>query len=123
GPQSYAHMPHGDTSGNSPLALLSFAERSLVAGDAQRANALSPNPTEQNAFYGWPLVLLAFAIVVRLWGQALVTALAATAVGAALAAAGRPRLQAPRRLLQRPLRRRPHRHLRRLPPLHLRPAA
>ena len=88
GPQSYAHMPHGDNSGNSPLALLSFAERSLVAGSAQRANALSPNPTEQNAFYGWPLVLLAFAIVVRLWEQALVKALAVTAVGAALLSLG-----------------------------------
>ncbi|GAA2518177.1 dolichyl-phosphate beta-glucosyltransferase [Streptomyces longisporus] len=88
GPQSYAHMPHGDNSGNSPLALLSFAERSLIAGNAQRANALSPNPTEQNAFYGWPLVLLAFAIVVRLWEQALVKALAVTAVGAALLSLG-----------------------------------
>jgi len=88
GPQSYAHMPHGDNSGNSPLALLSFAERSLVAGSAQRANALSPNPTEQNAFYGWPLVLLAFAIVVRLWERALVKALAVTAVGAALLSLG-----------------------------------
>ncbi|MCD9875174.1 dolichyl-phosphate beta-glucosyltransferase [Streptomyces guryensis] len=88
GPQSYAHMPHSATSGNSPLALLSFAERSLVAGNAQRANALSPNPTEQNAFYGWPLVLLAFAIVVRLWEQALVKALAVTAVGAALLSLG-----------------------------------
>ncbi|MGW2716248.1 dolichyl-phosphate beta-glucosyltransferase [Streptomyces sp. NPDC001492] len=88
GPQSYAHMPHGDNSGNSPRALLSFAERSLVAGNARRANALSPNPTEQNAFYGWPLVLLAFAIVVRLWEQALVKALAVTAVGAALLSLG-----------------------------------
>ncbi|MFI7401731.1 dolichyl-phosphate beta-glucosyltransferase [Streptomyces sp. NPDC049541] len=88
GPQSYTHMPHGDNSGNSPLALLSFAERSLIAGDAQRANALSSNPTEQNAFYGWPLVLLAFAIVVRLWERALVKALAVTAVGAALLSLG-----------------------------------
>ncbi|MFF4799804.1 dolichyl-phosphate beta-glucosyltransferase [Streptomyces sp. NPDC001351] len=88
GPQSYAHMPHGDNSGNSPLALLSFAERSLIAGNARRANALSPNPTEQNAFYGWPLVLLAFAIVVRLWERALVKALAVTAAGAALLSLG-----------------------------------
>jgi len=88
GPQSYSRMPHGDNSGNSPLALLSFAERSLLAGNAQRANALSPNPTEQNAFYGWPLVAVAFAIVVRLWEHALVKALAVTAVGAALLSLG-----------------------------------
>ncbi|MEU6259478.1 dolichyl-phosphate beta-glucosyltransferase [Streptomyces sp. NPDC047043] len=88
GPQSYGHMPHGDNSANSPLALLSFAERSLVAGNAERAGALSPNPTEQNAFYGWPLVLLAFAIVVRLWESALVKALAFTAAGAAVLSLG-----------------------------------
>jgi glycosyltransferase involved in cell wall biosynthesis len=88
GPQSYANMPHGDNAGNSPLALLSFAERSLVAGSAERANALSINPTEQNAFYGWPLVALAFAITVRLWDRALVKALAVTAVGAALLSLG-----------------------------------
>ncbi len=88
GPQSYKSVLHGDNAGNSPLALLSFAERSLVAGDADRANALSLNPTEQNAFYGWPLVLLAFAIVVRLWERTLVKALAFTAVAAAFLSLG-----------------------------------
>jgi glycosyltransferase involved in cell wall biosynthesis len=88
GPQSYSRMPHGDSSANSPLALLSFAERSLIAGNAERANDLSSNPTEQNAFYGWPLVLLAFAIVVRLWENALVKALAFTAVAAATLSLG-----------------------------------
>ncbi|WTF05821.1 glycosyltransferase family 2 protein [Streptomyces sp. NBC_01613] len=94
GPQSYKSVLHGDDAGNSPLALLSFAERSLIAGDAQRANSLSLNPTEQNAFYGWPLVALAFAIVVRMWEQALVKALAFTAVGAALLSLG-PRFRIP----------------------------
>ncbi|MFI6659924.1 dolichyl-phosphate beta-glucosyltransferase [Streptomyces sp. NPDC050523] len=94
GPQSYGSVLHGDDAGNSPLALLSFAERSLIAGDAHRANSLSLNPTEQNAFYGWPLVLLAFGIAVRLWEQALVKALAATAAGAALLSLG-PRFRIP----------------------------
>ncbi|MGY6024187.1 glycosyltransferase [Streptomyces spinosirectus] len=94
GPQSYGSVLHGDDAGNSPLALLSFAERSLIAGDAHRANSLSLNPTEQNAFYGWPLVLLAFGIAVRLWEQALVKALAVTAVGAALLSLG-PRFRIP----------------------------
>lgn len=88
GPQSYKNVLHGDNSGNSPLALLSFAERSLLAGDERTADALSLNPTEQNAFYGWPLVLLAFAIVVRLWERAVVKALAFTAVAAALLSLG-----------------------------------
>jgi dolichyl-phosphate beta-glucosyltransferase len=94
GPQSYQSVLHGDNAGNSPLALLSFAERSLIAGDEETANALSLNPTEQNAFYGWPLVSLAFAIVVRLWERPLVKALAFTAVGGALLSLG-PRIRVP----------------------------
>jgi hypothetical protein len=94
GPQSYQSVLHGDDAGNSPLALLSFAERSLVAGNEVQANALSLNPTEQNAFYGWPLVALAFAIVVRLWEHALVKALAFTAVGAAILSLG-PKFRIP----------------------------
>jgi dolichyl-phosphate beta-glucosyltransferase len=93
GPQSYKSVLHGDNAGNSPLALLAFAERSL-AGDADHANALSLNPTEQNAFYGWPLALLALGIVVRLWDRTLVKALAVTAAGAALLSLG-PKVRIP----------------------------
>ncbi|NUT26222.1 MAG: glycosyltransferase family 2 protein [Streptomyces sp.] len=89
GPQSYTDIEHNPRSFNSPLALLSFAERSWLAGDAERANALAFNTTEQNAFYGWPLALLAFAILVRLWKRALVKALAFTAVAAAFLSLGR----------------------------------
>ncbi|MFC3573730.1 glycosyltransferase family 2 protein [Streptomyces yaanensis] len=94
GPQSYKSVLHGDNAGNSPLALFSFAERSLIAGDEMTASALSLNPTEQNAFYGWPLVALAFAILVRLWEHALVKALAFTAMAAAFLSLG-PRFQIP----------------------------
>ncbi|MFJ8636857.1 dolichyl-phosphate beta-glucosyltransferase [Streptomyces sp. NPDC093568] len=89
GPQSYTDIEHNPRSFNSPLALLSFAERSWLAGDAEAANALAFNITEQNAFYGWPLVLLAFAVLVRLWERALVRALACTAVAAAVLSLGR----------------------------------
>ncbi|MFE0509944.1 dolichyl-phosphate beta-glucosyltransferase [Streptomyces sp. NPDC058964] len=94
GPQSYKSVLHGDTAGNSPLSLLAFAERSLVAGDAQRADALSLNPTEQNAFYGWPLIVLVFAIVVRLWERTLVKVLAFTALAAAVLSLG-PKIRIP----------------------------
>ncbi|MFF9898952.1 dolichyl-phosphate beta-glucosyltransferase [Streptomyces longispororuber] len=93
GPQSYKSVLHGDDAGNSPLALLSFAERSL-AGDADTAAALSMNPTEQNAFYGWPLVVLALAVVVWLWRRPVVKALAVTAVAAALLSLG-PKFRIP----------------------------
>jgi dolichyl-phosphate beta-glucosyltransferase len=94
GPQSYKSVLHGDNAGNSPLALFSFAERSLLAGNEQKASALSLNPTEQNAFYGWPLAALAFAIVIRLWEHALVKALAFTGVAAALLSLG-PKIRIP----------------------------
>ena len=87
GPQSYVGVPHGDRSANSPLALLSFAERSL-AGDAESAARLAANPTEQNAFYGWPLVSLAFAITLRWWRRPAVRALACTALLAAVLSLG-----------------------------------
>jgi dolichyl-phosphate beta-glucosyltransferase len=102
GPQSYTHIDHGLGTGtgtgpgtaNTVRALLTFAERSLLAGDADRAAALSLNPTEQNAFYGWPLLLLALAITVRLWRRPAVRALAFTAAGAAVLSLG-PRVNVP----------------------------
>lgn len=94
GPQSYRNVFHGRFTGNSPLSLLAFAKDSLVAGDEATANALALNTTEQNAFYGWPLVALAFAIVVRLWEHALVKALGFTALAAALLSLG-PRFRFP----------------------------
>ncbi|MET7602620.1 dolichyl-phosphate beta-glucosyltransferase [Streptomyces avermitilis] len=94
GPQSYKSVLHGDNAGNSPLALLSFAERSAIAGNELTANALSLNPTEQNAFYGWPLAALAFAIVIRLWEHAVVKALAFTTIAAAVLSLG-PRFRIP----------------------------
>ncbi|KPI21425.1 Dolichyl-phosphate beta-glucosyltransferase [Actinobacteria bacterium OK074] len=100
GPQSYDSILHGTGRGvaNSPRALLSFSSASALAGDNDSATALSLNPTEQNAFYGWPLALLATAIAVRLWRhpqvQAPVRALATTAAGAAWLSLG-PRFQVP----------------------------
>ncbi|MGW2961271.1 dolichyl-phosphate beta-glucosyltransferase [Streptomyces sp. NPDC001220] len=94
GAQSYHSVLHGDNAGNSPLSLLAFSERSMLFGDAARADELSLNPTEQNAFYGWPLVLLAFAIVVRLWSRPLVKALAFTSLAAAVLSMG-PKIRIP----------------------------
>ncbi|MFI6644349.1 dolichyl-phosphate beta-glucosyltransferase [Streptomyces sp. NPDC050504] len=87
GPQSYHSVLHGDNAGNSPLALLEFSGRALL-GDEATADRLAMNRTEQNAFYGWPLVLLALAVTVRLWRLPLVRSLALTAVAAALLSLG-----------------------------------
>ncbi|WP_435594594.1 glycosyltransferase [Streptomyces panacea] len=87
GPQSYHSVLHGDNAGNSPLSFLEFSGRALF-GDEARADALAMNRTEQNAFYGWPLTALAFAIVVWLGRSPLVKALTGTVIVAALLSLG-----------------------------------
>ncbi|MGW6411027.1 glycosyltransferase [Streptomyces vinaceus] len=77
GPQSYHSVLHGDNAGNSPRALVEYAARSLF-GDAETAGRLSLNTTEQNAFYGWPLLALGVIVCVWMWRRRLVRALAIT---------------------------------------------
>ncbi|WP_370469229.1 hypothetical protein [Micromonospora profundi] len=56
-----------------------FAPGSPTLGGNQRANAnLAPNYSEENAFFGWSLSLLAIAIVVWLRREMIVRALAVT---------------------------------------------
>ncbi|MFG2194914.1 glycosyltransferase family 2 protein [Streptomyces sp. NPDC048639] len=86
GDQSYSSILHGPT-GNPPLALVEFSKQAL-AGDAQRAAELSLNPTEQNAFYGWPLVSLLLVVTVVLWDRVAVRALTWTGLMAALLSLG-----------------------------------
>ncbi|MFZ3471864.1 glycosyltransferase family 2 protein [Streptomyces sp. 4.24] len=77
GPQSYHAILHGDNAGNSPRALIEYAGRSLF-GDPETAARLSLNTTEQNAFYGWPLLAFGVAVCVGLWRSRTVRALAIT---------------------------------------------
>ncbi|MFU8850673.1 hypothetical protein ACNAW0_06775 [Micromonospora sp. SL1-18] len=56
-----------------------FAQGSTTLGGNERANVnLAPNYSEENAFFGWSLSLLAVGIVVWLRREVLVRALAAT---------------------------------------------
>jgi glycosyltransferase involved in cell wall biosynthesis len=93
GPQSYHSVLHGDNAGNSPLSFLRFSGRALL-GDEATADPLAINRTEQNAFYGWPLIALAAGLLVWLWRLAVVRALAFTAVVAALLSLG-PKVRIP----------------------------
>ncbi|MBT2384503.1 hypothetical protein [Streptomyces sp. ISL-11] len=86
GPQSYRSVLHGQV-GNHPMALLEFATRSL-AGDADIAASLSVNRTEENAFFGWPLAVLAVILVVRMRCRPQVRALGFTALAAAVLSLG-----------------------------------
>ncbi|MFI1455323.1 glycosyltransferase [Streptomyces roseus] len=94
GPQSYHSVLHGDNAGNSPRALVEYAARSLF-GDAETAGRLSLNTTEQNAFYGWPLLALGVAVCVWMWRSKPVRALALTGF-AALALSLGPWVPVPR---------------------------
>ncbi|WFF09301.1 hypothetical protein O7622_12435 [Micromonospora sp. WMMD1076] len=90
GPGHYRGMPFH--TGGYRLDVVSFAAtaRQSVAGDAHRAGLLSPNPTEQNSFFGPFLPLLAVLVVVRLWRRPLVRALAACGLLFALLSLGSP---------------------------------
>jgi hypothetical protein len=67
GPQRYAgtgfdHRIHAEDA----AAYGAFPDRSL-AGAAGLDTSLAPNPTEENSFFGLPLLLLAIACAVLLW--------------------------------------------------------
>ncbi|MEU6866068.1 glycosyltransferase [Streptomyces sp. NPDC046876] len=87
GPQSYHSVLHGDNAGNSPRALVEYAARSLF-GDPETAGRLALNTTEQNAFYGWPLLAFGAAVCVWLWRSPAVRALAITGAVALLLSLG-----------------------------------
>jgi dolichyl-phosphate beta-glucosyltransferase len=92
GPQSYHSVLHGEGGAGNPLrALTEYSARSLF-GNAETAGKLSLNTTEQNAFYGWPLLTLAIGITLWMWRRPLVRALGLTALAAAALSLG-PRIQ------------------------------
>ncbi|OLT44884.1 glycosyl transferase [Saccharomonospora sp. CUA-673] len=74
GPQSYQGIEHG-LNGNDLAAFTAYASNSL-AGSEESAVELSMNRTEENAFFGWPLILVLVAVTVALWRVALARAVA-----------------------------------------------
>ncbi|WP_329016216.1 hypothetical protein OG271_10120 [Micromonospora rifamycinica] len=63
--------------------------RESLAGDARSAGPLARNPTEENAFFGWPLVVLTVALVWWLRRSALVVGLAVLGLFFAVLSLGR----------------------------------
>ena len=78
GPRSYASIYH-PPAGNDLAQLWGRATRSIGA-DPWASAALSMNRTEENSFFGIPLLLAALAVTVVLWRRVLVRALAAVVV-------------------------------------------
>jgi hypothetical protein len=77
GPQSYSSMGHGGA-GNDLATMTAFSSIS-VAGDSAVAQRIAINPTEENAFFGWPLVILVVVLAIWLWREASARALVITA--------------------------------------------
>ncbi|QBJ96699.1 glycosyl transferase [Rhodococcus sp. ABRD24] len=78
GPQSYHAIEHGSV-GNDVNAFTRFPTQSL-AGDPGSAEGLSMNSTEENAFFGWPLLLLTAMTAVWRWRLPMARAASATIV-------------------------------------------
>ncbi|GAB2987015.1 glycosyl transferase [Amycolatopsis acidiphila] len=74
GPQSYHTLEHGSV-GNDTAAFTRFATES-IAGDAQAAADVSMNRTEENAFFGWPLIVFMVVLTVWLWRNVLARSIA-----------------------------------------------
>ncbi|WP_245736334.1 hypothetical protein [Micromonospora pattaloongensis] len=84
GPQAYHGLPPDIRRyGADAASFVAFARESL-AGSPATAAGLAQNPTEENAFFGWPLIILVGAIV--LWLRRTPTVLALAVVGAVFAA-------------------------------------
>ncbi|MDP9795539.1 uncharacterized membrane protein YuzA (DUF378 family) [Catenuloplanes nepalensis] len=80
GPGSFSGMPAFNTWGEDPVTWVTFA-RDTVAGSP--AAELTQGRTEQNSWFGWPLVLVLTVITTMLWRRTAVVRTAAVVTGVA----------------------------------------
>ncbi|MFD9964161.1 glycosyl transferase [Amycolatopsis sp. NPDC058986] len=76
GPQSFHELRHGEA-GNDLAAFTRFATQS-VSGVPSAAADVSMNRTEENAFFGWPLIVLMVVLTIWLWRDVVARAFAIT---------------------------------------------
>ncbi|MGQ5260040.1 hypothetical protein ACTWLT_04730 [Micromonospora sp. ZYX-F-536] len=76
GPQHYSGMAFAAHGFQLDAASFTASARQTVLGDDWLPGLLSPNPTEENSFFGPGLLVLAVVIVIWLWRRPLVRALA-----------------------------------------------
>ena len=67
GPQSYGPISHVATLGNDVFSLTTYA--SLSIGGMRPVGGLAYNSTEENGFFGWPLLVLVLVSAMWLWRQ------------------------------------------------------
>ncbi|MGA4726787.1 hypothetical protein ACPB67_05175 [Micromonospora taraxaci] len=88
GPQHYSGMAFAAHAFQLDAASFTASARQTVLGDDWLPGLLSPNPTEENSFFGPGLLVLAVVIVVWLWRRPLVRALAGCGLVFALLSLG-----------------------------------
>ncbi|WP_166458900.1 hypothetical protein [Verrucosispora sioxanthis] len=89
GPGAYHGLPWVIRGYSTDLASFFAYSRESLAGDARSAAGLAKNPTEENAFFGWPLVILVTALVWLLRRNVVVIGLAALGLLFAVLSLGR----------------------------------
>ena len=75
GPQAYLGLPDNVRNFGTDVAAYSAFARQSLAGDADVAKRLAQNPSEENAFFGWPVLVLAGLVVVACIRRAYVVGL------------------------------------------------
>ncbi|TWJ25083.1 hypothetical protein JD76_05244 [Micromonospora endolithica] len=89
GPGAYSGLSRLIRGYSTDLASFVAYSRESLAGDERGARGLAKNPTEENAFFGWPLVVLVVALVWWLRRDAVVRGLAAVGLLFAVLSLGR----------------------------------
>ncbi|MBQ1075676.1 hypothetical protein KBX06_21310 [Micromonospora sp. C31] len=89
GPGAYNGLSRLIRGYSTDLASFVAYSRESLAGDARSAQGLARNPTEENAFFGWPLVVLVVALVWWLRHDVVVRGLAVLALLFGLLSLGR----------------------------------
>lgn len=80
GPQAYHGLPEFVRSFGADLGSFTAYARRSIAGDELSAMVLAQNASEENAFFGWGLVILFFGLVAWMRHRVAVVALACVAV-------------------------------------------
>lgn len=79
GPQAYHGLPPYIRRYGADLASFVAFSRESIAGSRDTAKGLAQNPTEENAFFGWPLAILVVSLV--LWMRRNVAAIGLAVAG------------------------------------------
>jgi hypothetical protein len=88
GPGHYRGLPPGVDRFTTDLASYTTFARQSIAGNAADAERVTLSSTEENAFYGWPLVIFILLTIGLLWRRVVVRALFITALGFVLVSLG-----------------------------------